>query len=98
MRLPKTITICGKTYEVKKNQKSYDGKGSTATCEMTIGTKNKSPERQFEIFLHEVVEIIACERDVRYSSLDGLIFVMTHKEFDNVLVDVAAAVYPMIKD
>ena len=93
MKIPQTIILCGKTYKVKKDPKSYDGKGSTATCEMTVGTKNKNPERQFEIFLHEVMEIIAVEHDVRYGydGGNGLIFVMSHKEFDNYTVDVAAA-------
>ncbi|KKK61134.1 hypothetical protein LCGC14_3017380 [marine sediment metagenome] len=99
MKLPKTVNICGKIYKVRKDPKSYDGGGTTARCEMTVGTKNKNPERQFEIFLHEVMEIAAVEKDYRYHGGNDadLLFVMSHKEFDNYTVDVASAIRPMIK-
>ena len=99
MKLPQTVNICGKIYKVKKDPRSYDGKGSTAKCEMTVGTKNKNPERQFEILIHEVMEIAAVERDIRYNGCrqDDLLFVMSHKEFDNYSVDIATAIRPMMK-
>lgn len=99
MRLPKTVQICGKTYTVKTNNKSYDGGGSTTHLNLTVGTKSKNSERSFEIFCHEIMEITACERGYRYGggSSDGATFVMSHKEFDTFSADVAAAIYPMTK-
>ena len=46
------------------------------------------------------MELIACERSVRYGSgvSERSIFVMNHKEFDNYCVDVASALYPLVKD
>ena len=100
MRLPETVQICGKTYTVKTNSKSYDGGGSTVSLTLTVGTKSKNPERQFEILVHEIMEITACERGDRYGSgvSNGATFVMSHKEFDNFSVDVAAALRPMMQE
>ncbi len=99
-RLPKTVQICGKTYPVKQVKDSYDGGGGTAKPSLWVGTKPKTPERIFEIFVHEVMELVACERGDRYGSgvSDDSMFVMNHKEFDNFSVDVAAAIRPMLKD
>ena len=98
MRIPKKVTICGKTYKVGKDSKVYGGKGSTSLAKITIGTKCRNSEVQFEIFVHEVMELVACERELRYGDgySDGSIFVMSHKEFDNFSADVATAIRPMV--
>lgn len=100
MRLPKTVQICGMTYPVRTNGKSYDGTGSTANPHITVGTKSKNEERHLEILLHEIMEVAACERGYRYGGglSDGSVFVMSHKEFDNFSRDIATAIRPMIKD
>lgn len=100
MRLPKTVTICGKTYTVGQNNRMFDSSGTTITQKITVGTQSKKAERRFENYIHEVMELIACERSVRYGSgvSELSIFVMSHKEFDNYCVDVATAIYPMLKD
>ena len=100
MRLPKTVQICGITYPVRAVKTSYDGGGSTASPEITVGTKSKNEERKFEILLHEIMEVAACERGYRYGSgtSDGCVFVMNHGEFDNYSKDVASAIRPMLKD
>ncbi len=99
MKLPKTINICGMTYPVRTNSKSYDGGGSTSNPHIMVGTKSKNSERFQEILLHEIMEIAACERGYRYGGgmSDGAIFVMNHKEFDNFSRDVAVAIRPMIR-
>ena len=99
MKLPKTVRICGMTYSVKMDNTSYDGTGSTAKPHIIVGTKSKNSERYWEIFLHEIMEVAACERNYRYGSglSDGSIFVMTHKEFDNFSCDVATAIMPMVR-
>lgn len=100
MKLPKTVQICGITYPVKTVHTSYDGGGSTSRPCLTVGTKSKNNERYWEIFLHEVMEVAACERGYRYGGglSDGSAFVMSHKEFDNFSRDIATAIRPMLKD
>lgn len=103
MRLPKTITICGKTYEVKKDPELFGGKGSTGEQTITIGTLHGKDDHIFENLIHEVAECVMAHRGYRYQDSGedgdaGLIFVMTHKEFDSAMVDVASALYPLVKD
>lgn len=99
MKLPKTVEISGITYPVGMDKTAYDGNGTTSEPRITVGTKSKNNERYWEIFLHEVMEIVACERNYRYGggSSDGSVFVMSHKEFDNFSRDVATAIRPMIE-
>jgi len=100
MKLPKTVEICGMTYEVKTDKTSCDGSGSTTNPHIIVGTESKNKERYWEIFLHEVMEVAACERSYRYGSglSSGSMFVMNHKEFDNYARDVATAIRPMLKE
>lgn len=100
MRLPKTVQICGMTYLVKTDKTSYDGGGSTTNPHITVGTKSKNEERHWEILLHEIMEVAACERGYRYGGglSDGSVFVMSHKEFDNFSRDIATALRPMIRE
>lgn len=99
MRLPKTVQISGITYPVKIDNKSYDGSGSTANPHIVVGTKSKNNERCLEIFIHEVMEVAACERGYRYGGgvSGGSMFVMNHNEFDNFSRDVATAIKPIVK-
>lgn len=100
MRLPKTVQISGITYPVKKDKSSYDGSGSTANPHIVVGTKSKNSERFLEIYIHEVMEVAACERGYRYGRgiSGGPVFVMNHNEFDNFSRDVATAIKPIIKE
>ncbi len=102
MRLPKTVNICGKNYSVHKNTNKWGGDANTPRQEIFVGTKkNQSEHRKFENYLHEVMEIIACERNIRYEGTindDEKRFVMNHQEFDNFVGDISAAIFPMIKD
>lgn len=100
MRLPKKVNISGMTYPVRTNNKSYDGGGSTTKPYITVGTKSKNGERYWEILVHEIMEVAACERGYRYGGgvSEGSVFVMSHKEFDSFSRDVATAIRPMIKD
>ena len=100
MKLPRTIQVCGMTYPVRTDKTSYDGGGSTSEPHIMVGTKSKNDERKWEILLHEVMEIVACERGYRYGGglSDGSVFVMTHKEFENFSQDIAAAIRPMVKE
>ncbi len=100
MRLPKTVNISGKTYAVSKDKRLYDSSGATLGQSIVVGVQSQKTERQLDNFIHEVMELIACERSVRYGSggSERSVFVMNHKEFDNFCVDVATAIRPMIKE
>ena len=99
MRLPQKVQICGMTYPVRIDKTSYDGGGSTSSPNIIVGTKSKNDKRKWEILLHEIMEIAACERGYRYGNgiSEGSKFVMSHKEFDNYSQDVAMAIWPMLR-
>lgn len=98
MKLPKKIQISGKTYIVSKNNKSYDSSGRTGDSKITIGTKWKSDEHELDSFLHEVIELVCCERHCHYlAGDDTIVITMNHREFTDVVRDVAIAIRPMIK-
>jgi len=100
MKLPKTVNICGKTYDVHKDRKGDHGHGQTFKQKITIGVKEQSDERQFDTFLHEVAELIACEKNLRYGDghSETSVFVMSHKEFEYFASALATAIMPMIKE
>lgn len=101
MRLPKTVTICGKPWKIVRNKKAFEGygRGNMGVQEITVGSKYKSASRGFETYFHEVAEMVAIERGFRYDKgdSDGSIFIMTHKEFECFASDIAAAIMPMVK-
>ncbi len=98
MRLPRTVNICGKTYTVTKNRAKWDSGGRTGNRQISIGTKWNSDEHELDSFLHEVVELVCCERKLHYmASNDDVKIVMNHKEFTDAITDVATAIRPMLK-
>lgn len=98
MKLPKTVVISGRTYTVSKNSKSYGSSGETGKRTISIGTKWKSDEHEFDTFLHEVVELVCCERKCHYTAADDTIAItMNHREFTEVITDVATAIKPMLR-
>lgn len=97
MRLPRTVNICGKTYVISKNSRSVHSTGGTHPQKMIIGTKGNSSERIFESYMHEVLELVACELHLRYVAADDdIMIIMNHKQFDDFAANVAAALKPMV--
>ncbi len=97
MRLPRTVNICGKKFAVSKDFKSYHSSGGTHVQKMIVGAKGASPERVFESYLHEVLELIACELHIRYTAADDdVVIVMTHKQFDSFAANTATALMPLL--
>lgn len=88
MVLPKHIKISGKKFKVITDPKSNGGSFDVEKMTITIGTE--SPGRVPGIFMHEVLELICEESDVRYFLFkdcvenEGLKFILNHKEFDSV--------------
>ncbi len=99
MRLPKTVQISGKTYTVVKKPKKWGGTCQTGSQTIGVGTaKNQNAERIFNNFIHEVLEAITLERKLRYEAADDeMVFVMTHKQFDDYARDFATAIRPMVR-
>ena len=100
MKFPKTVQISGKTYKVVTNPKVWGGICKTGKQLIGIGTKrNQSAQRKFGNFLHEVLEANALERSLRYEASDEeLVFVMTHKQFDDYARDVATSLWPIVRN
>jgi len=92
------VQISGKTYKVTKQPGNWGGSCTTGKQEITVGTaRNQSAQRIFTNFTHEVLEAVALERNIRYeASDDEIMFVMTHKQFDDYAKDVATAFKPML--
>ena len=99
MRLPKAVNISGKTYTVRVSKKEWGGSCRTGKQEIVVGTeKSQSSHRIFNNFTHEIIEAVTLERKLRYEAADDeIMFVMTHKQFDDFARDVATAIRPMIK-
>ena len=99
MRLPKTVQICGKTYNVTKNAEKENGRGRTFAQQIEVGTKDQTAERCFSTFVHEVAELVCCENNYRYGDgrSETSVFVMSHKEFERFIDDVAIAIRPMVR-
>ncbi len=99
MRLPKNVNISGKTYSVKKNRNQWGGQTHSGPQTISVGVKaDQSAKRKFDNFTHEVLEAVAIERNLRYIASDNeVVFVMTHKQFDDYAIDVATALWPMVK-
>jgi hypothetical protein len=92
-RQMKKIPIAGVEWEVHTND-LYGGGFDSSIPALVIG--KAMPKMIPTIFLHEVIESILTERGLRYKmNQDGgngdIIFVFNHKEFDNIVRDIALA-------
>ena len=94
MTLPTKLDICGVPYEIRFNSKISGGETDIANKVVTIGTKNK--KEILNILFHEIGEAIGHERGVRYTRYeegnDGVRFLLTHHEYENIIADIVAVV------
>ena len=100
MKLPKTVMICGMKYKVRHtHDKGHcGGWGDTGTQEIGVNSDGHSDEKVFQTFMHEVMEIVACERGVHYTSHQSeRLISMTHSEFDVFSADIAAIVKSIMR-
>ena len=77
----------------------WGGRCRTGAQEIGVGVKgNQSAQRKTNNYVHEVMEAVAMERDMRYEASDGeIMFVMTHKQFTSFADDVSVALSPMFR-
>jgi len=99
MKLPKTVQISGKTYRVTSDSKNWGGSCTSGKQVINVGTaSSQSSHRIFSSLTHEILEAVTLERRLRYEAADDeIVFVMTHKQFDDFAKDVATAMKPLIK-
>lgn len=96
MKLPKSIIICGKTYKVTQNNKVNGACFSCNSQRIEVGTRD-TDEKTFESFIHEIIEIVLCEHDLRYqknrSEIENgdYLFAFNHDQYENAVRDVANA-------
>ena len=100
MKIPKTVDICGKTFSVCKDKNTYLSHGDTWEQRIIIGVEEQGSERKFDALVHEIAELVCCEKNYRYGDghSERSVFVMNHKEFEHFISAVAVAIYPMIKE
>lgn len=81
------------------DKNEWGGSCCTGSQEIIIGVKkDRSDLRNFNTFIHEVIEAVTLERKFRFDAADGdLVFVMNHKQFGSFCTDIATAIWPMIK-
>ena len=79
---------------VRFNPKLAGGETDITNKVVTIGTKNK--KEILNILFHEIGEAIGHERGVRYTRYeegnDGVRFLLTHHEYENIIADIVAVV------
>ena len=94
MKLPKKLTICGKTFAVKYDKTRADGSCDLASMVMTIGTA--IPADVMETIIHESLESIMVLRGNHYrvyqEGNDKILMAMDHSAFENVVKDLVPVI------
>jgi hypothetical protein len=90
------IKLLGNTWTIKYDKNRSGGEFWGEKFLIIIGTKY--PQDIPAIIYHEIIEIILSERGLRYNRYsqavnDGYMFVMNHKEFENVIMDITSALW-----
>jgi len=86
LKFPKKVQIGHHLFTVKYDKKEAGGSFSYENREIIIGTEHleKDPSSVFGVIAHEVMEIIHCMINTRYTdwgTMRDFKFFMTHKEF-----------------
>ncbi len=87
-RLQKIKINCYTFNIVWSKEKYVGGSFSYADKEIVVGVNGKSEEEIFMVVCHEVMEIIACEMNVRMSRPDcpeDYIFVYDHRQYETMM-------------
>jgi len=95
MKLPKTVSLCGQAYKVVQDPDSNGGSVDLEKHIITVGTA--FPDQAAEVLLHEIIEATMAIRNLRYAlervepSNEDLLFSFNHKEFEQLMKDVAVS-------
>ena len=91
--VPETLEICGRTYRVTVDNKKYGGEFYTVNQTITLGIKSLTRDYIKSMLLHEILEIIFVERDLRFNrpktnpDNEDYLFHFNHRDFVNVIAD-----------
>lgn len=102
LKIPKTLTIAGKTYKLEFNKNTRGGHFSTGEQKIQIG-KGYGSELFYEVLLHEVIESVLTERDLRFSKPavkqenGNYLFSFNHEQFEQAVKDIAYALKGFLK-
>ena len=94
MKLPKSLIICGKTYKVIKDPKQEGASFRFSKQEIRLGT-DYLPEKTHNFLIHEVLEIILADRNLRYAKEYSVktngdyLFCFNHDQYDWVAEELA---------
>jgi len=100
IELPKSVHIYGMDFPVKLNPK-HNGGSINYEC-IEIGTD--TPGLILQTFLHEVIEGILDVNGLRYQSTDhdngndDIMFIFSHKDFENIVPQIVTAIKDIIKE
>lgn len=101
MRLPKKVLIYGKEYTVVKDPSRNGACVYEKDNIIEIGTLEKG--RILNNFLHEVIELILVENFCRYDNHytcprdKDMVFVFDHRDFENIVPQIAIAIKGILK-
>lgn len=94
------VLICGRYFKIQYSSSTPPcGHFDCSKDLIQIGTENASDDLLWQILVHEVVEAIFTERNMRFCIWTGvnehqnmgLRFVFNHQEYENAGKDIAAA-------
>ena len=86
MKLPKSVPLCGRHFEVRKETAPVGMRGTFDTEKQQIIIDNAIPDDLVvDTFRHEVFEGAAVLLGIRYESAEDCIFVMNHRQFNNLI-------------
>lgn len=99
MKLPKTVVIASYEYTILQDKSLAGAFFNTEKKTITIGTKY--PEYILEFFLHEVIESLMTERNLRFDTYQGTndrrLFNFFHYEFEQLVKDLSIALKEVMK-
>lgn len=95
--IPTKTVINGKTYAVRRNNKTLNSHGRTRQQDIEVGTASKHAASRFANYLHEVLELTCFEQNLDYESMNrGRLFIMNHGDLDVFAQSVATSLWPSV--
>jgi predicted nucleic acid-binding Zn-ribbon protein len=103
MKIPSKLIICGREYKVIKDKNLLGGRFECGKQTIRIGLKEKHPDQIRDTILHEIIEVILTERNLRYKlnyiedENGHYLFSFNHNEFENWIIDLGCALKSWIR-
>lgn len=99
--LPKSVIIDGCEWKVIVDKRTSGGSFTTGRKEIVVGSYHKN--NILKVFLHEVLEAILTEKNMRYDMYGGenndrRLFSFYHYEFEGLIGEIMTALKGVLKD